>query len=59
METNFTIPTETRFAAFVLALVASTTLLGATVFAMQPRDEGASPQPIALERVVVSAPAVN
>lgn len=59
METNFTIPTETRFAAFVLALVTSTTLLGATVFAMQPRDEGASPQPIALERVAVSAPAVN
>jgi hypothetical protein len=59
MKTNFATPTKARFAAFVLALVTSTTVLGATVFAMQPRYEGASPQLIALERVVVSAPAVN
>jgi hypothetical protein len=59
MKTNFATPTKARFAAFVLALVTSTTVLGATVFAMQPRYEGAGPQPIALERVVVSAPAVN
>lgn len=59
MRTNFAAPTKARFAAFVLALVTSITVLGATVFAMQPRDEGASPRLIALERVVVSAPAAN
>jgi hypothetical protein len=59
MKTNFATPTQARVAAFVLALVTSTTVLGATVLAMQPRYEGTSPQLIALERVVVSAPAVN
>lgn len=59
MKTNFAASTPARVAALALAFVASTAVLGATAIAMQPRYEGASPQPIALERVVVSAPAVN
>lgn len=59
MKTNFATSTKARVAAFALALVTSTAVLGATIFAMQPRYEGASPQLIALERVVVSVPAVN
>jgi hypothetical protein len=59
MKTNFATPTRTRVAAFVLAVVTSTTVLGTTVISMQPRYDGASPQMVALDRVVVSAPAVN
>ncbi len=59
MRTNYAATTKARCAACVLALVTSSTVLGASVFGMQPRYEGASPRLIALERVVVSAPAVN
>jgi hypothetical protein len=59
MTTKFAIPTQARIIAFVLALATSTTVIGATVLAMQPRYEGTSPQLFALERVVVSAAAVN
>lgn len=59
MKANFAASTKARLAAFALALVASGAVLGATAFAMQPRYDGASPQPIALERVLVIAAAVN
>jgi hypothetical protein len=59
MKTRFAVTTQARVASFFLALLASATVLGATVLSMQPRYEGASPHVVALERVVVSAPALN
>jgi len=58
MNANFTAPIKARAAAFAAALLASTTVLGATVFGMQPEQQAAA-QVFALERVVVTAPAVN
>lgn len=59
MNANVNAPIKTRIAAFAAALLASTTVLGATVYGMQPAGQGTDLQVIALERVVVSAPAVH
>ena len=59
MNANFTAPTRTRVAAFAAAILTSTAVLGATVLGMQPGSAAADVQVAALERVVVTAPAVN
>jgi hypothetical protein len=59
MNARLAIPTRTRIAGLFFSIVMSTAVLGATVLSMQPRYDGASPQLVALERVVISAPAVN
>jgi hypothetical protein len=59
MNATFTAPIKTRIAAFVAAILTSTVVLGATVLGMQPDGQGADLQVVALERVVVTAPAVN
>ena len=50
---------STRLTAFVVALLASSVVLGSTVAGMQPREEGASQHVVALERVTVTAARVN
>ena len=59
MNANFSAPTRTRIAAFAAAILTSTVVLGATVLGMQPGNAAAELQVAALERVVVTAPAVN
>jgi len=59
MNAAFTAPLNTRIAAFAAAILTSTVVLGATVLGMQPTGQGADLQAVALERVVVTAPAVN
>jgi hypothetical protein len=59
MNATYIAPTRTRIAAFTAAILTSTVVLGATVLGMQPAGQGADLQIVALERVVVSAPAVN
>jgi hypothetical protein len=50
---------QTRIAGAFFAVVMSTVVLGATVLSMQAGGPTVNPQVVALERVVVSAPAVN
>ena len=59
MNATFTAPIATRIAAFAAAILTSTVVLGATALGMQPAEQGADIQVVALERVVVTAPAVN
>jgi len=59
MNATFTAPTQTRIAAFAAAILTSTIVLGATLFGMQPTGQGADLQVVALDRVVVTATAVN
>lgn len=59
MNANFTAPAKTRIAAFAAAVLTSAVVLGATVLGMQSGSQTADLQVVALERVVVSAPAVN
>jgi hypothetical protein len=59
MNATFTAPTQTRIAAFAAAILTSTVVLGATVLGMQAAGQGADLQVVALERVVVTGPAVN
>ncbi len=60
MNANFATPTKTRIAAFAAAVITSTVVLGATVLGMQPgAPTTAELQAVALERLVVTAPAVN
>jgi hypothetical protein len=59
MNANFTAPIKTRIAAFLSAIVASTAVLGATVLSMVPADHTGDLQVVAMQRVVVTAPAVN
>jgi hypothetical protein len=59
MNASFATPTTTRVAAFAAAILASTVVLGATVLGMQPGGQAADLQTVALDRVVVTAPAVN
>lgn len=59
MNATFTAPTQTRIAAFAAAILTSTIVLGATLFGMQPAGQGADLQVVALDRVVVTATAVN
>ena len=49
---------STRVAGFVLAVLASTAVLGATVGGMQPHESSA-PQIVALDHVTVNASKVN
>jgi hypothetical protein len=55
----YAIPTRTRIAGFVFSIVMSTAVLGATVMGMQSGGQSGSLDVVALERVVVTAPAVN
>ena len=57
--TDFRLSLSTRLAALAAAMIASSVVLGATVAGMQPHDESASTQVIALERVTVRATPVN
>jgi hypothetical protein len=59
MNASFTAPTQARIAAFAAAILTSTVVLGATVLGMQTASQAADLQVVALDRVVVSAPAVN
>jgi len=59
MNATFTAPTRTRIVAFAGAILTSSLVLGATVFGMQAGSPTADLQVVALDRVVVSAPAVN
>ena len=59
MNANFTAPIKTRIAAFLSAIVVSTTVLSATVLSMVPADHRGNLQVVALEPVVVTATAVN
>jgi len=59
MNANFTAPAKARIAAFAAAALTSAIVLGATVLGMQSGSQTADLQVVALERVVVSAPAVN
>jgi len=59
MNASFSAPTQTRIAAFAAALLTSTVVLGATVLGMQSGAQSADLQVVALDRVVVTAPAVN
>jgi hypothetical protein len=58
MNANFTAPISTRLTALAAALLASSTVLGATVFGMQP-GEAAGVSVVALEQITVTAPAVH
>ena len=57
--TDFRLSLSTRLAALAVAVCTSSVVLGATVAGMQPHDESASTQVIALERVTVRATPVN
>ena len=59
MNARFAAPTVTRIAAFAAAVLTSTVVLGATVLGMQPGSAAADLQVVALDRVVVTASAVN
>lgn len=56
--TTFTASFASRAAAFACALVASATVLGATVAGMQPQTD-AAPQIVVLDTVTVTAARVN
>jgi hypothetical protein len=55
----YPISTQTRIAGFVFSVLMSTAVLGATVLAMQSGGYLGSSEVVALERVVITAPAVN
>jgi len=59
MNATFAAPTGTRIAAFAAAVLTSTVVLGATVLGLQATGHGADLQVVALDRVVVTAAAVN
>jgi hypothetical protein len=54
-----TITTQTRIAGFVFSILMSTAVLGATVISMQSGSHPVGSEVVALERVVITAPAVN
>jgi len=56
--TNWTTTFTAKAAAFALAVVTSTLVLGSTVAGLQPQGD-ASLQVVALERVTVTAPQQN
>jgi hypothetical protein len=51
--------TKTRLAGFVFSVLMSAAVLSATVLSMQAGAPAAGSQVVALERVVITAPAVN
>ena len=53
------ISTQTRIAGFVFSVLMSATVLGAAVAAMQSGGSMGSSEVVALDRVVITAPAVN
>ena len=59
MNARFAAPTATRIAAFAAAILTSSVVLGSTVLGMQSGTQAADLQVVALDRVVVTAPAVN
>jgi hypothetical protein len=59
MNATFTAPLQTRIAAFAAAILTSTVVLGATVLGMASGNPAAGLQVASLDRVTVSAPAVN
>ena len=56
---NYTVPLKTRVVAFFSAVVMSVAVLGATVLSMQAGQPDDLLQVMALDRVVITAPAVN
>ncbi len=52
-------PLKTRVVAFAAAILTSAVVFGATVLGMQPAEPGVAATAVALERVVVTAPAVH
>ena len=54
-----TISTQTRVAGFVFSVLMSTAVLGATILSMQAGHAAPGADVVALERVVITAPAVN
>jgi hypothetical protein len=59
MNASFAAPAATRIAAFAAAILTSAVVLGATVLGMQSGSQAADLQVVALDRVVVTSPAVN
>lgn len=59
MNATYATPVKTRITAAFLAIVMSFAVLGVTVTSMQPGYDGAAPQLVALDRVIITAPAVN
>jgi hypothetical protein len=59
MNASFATPAATRIAAFAAAILTSAVVLGATVLGMQSGSQAADLQVVALDRVVVTSPAVN
>lgn len=59
MDANLIAPRKARIAAFAAAVLTSTVVLGATVLGMQPQAQDTSATVVAIERVVVNAPAIH
>ncbi len=57
--TYYTAPLKTRVAAFFSAVVMSVAVLGATVLSMQSGQPDDRLQVMALDRIVITATAVN
>jgi len=55
----YTISKQTRIAGFFFSILMSAAVLGTTVVSMQSSGQRMSSQVVALERVVITAPAVN
>ena len=55
----YPISRQTRIAGFFFSILMSTAVLGTTVLSMQSSGQHMSPEVVALERVVITAPAVN
>lgn len=54
-----TISNQTRVAGFFFSVLMSAAVLGATVLSMQAGQAKPGAEVVALERVVITAPAVN
>jgi len=59
MNANYSTSLQARLTAFAVAVLTSGVVLGSTVAGMQPRDEAANPQLIALERITIRATPLN
>lgn len=59
MNADFLATCTTRIVAFAAAVLTSTVVLGATALGMQPAAQDGASTAIALERVVVTAPAIH
>ena len=54
-----TISNQTRIAGFVFSILMSAAVLGTTVMSMQANGQPTNTEAVALEGVVITAPAVN